>query len=155
MICPTCKHPMIVVEYKQIELDYCTNCNGVWFDAGELELMLERVHPERVHRERVNLKPNVASGKSILDLSVAATTEKKRKCPICGRKMRKELIGGEPKILVDTCPVGEGLWFDGGEVDTLISELSKEAPGAGGQVVSFLQEVFQGENSRHQRANPK
>jgi hypothetical protein len=136
---------MIVVEYKQIELDYCTNCNGVWFDAGELELMLERV----------NLKPNVASGKSILDLSVAATTEKKRKCPICGRKMRKELIGGEPKILVDTCPVGEGLWFDGGEVDTLISELSKEAPGAGGQVVSFLQEVFQGENSRHQRANPK
>jgi Zn-finger nucleic acid-binding protein len=136
---------MIVVEYRQIELDYCTNCNGVWFDAGELELMLERV----------NLKPNVASGKSILDLSVAATTEKKRKCPNCGRKMRKELIGGEPKILVDTCPVGEGLWFDGGEVDALLSELSEEAPGAGGQVVSFLQEVFQGENSRHQRANPK
>ncbi len=133
MICPTCKHPMIVVEYKQIELDYCTNCNGVWFDAGELELMLERV----------NLKPNVASGKSILDLSVAATTEKKRKCPICGRKMRKELIGGEPKILVDTCPVGEGLWFDGGEVDALNSELSEEAPGAGGQVVNFLKEVFQ------------
>ena len=133
MICPTCKHPMIVVEYKQIELDYCTNCNGVWFDAGELELMLERV----------NLKPNVASGKSILDLSVAATTEKKRKCPSCGRKMRKELIGGEPKILVDTCPVGEGLWFDGGEVDALISELSEEAPGVGGQVVNFLKEVFQ------------
>jgi len=133
MICPTCKHPMIVVEYKQIELDYCPSCNGVWFDAGELELMLERV----------NLKPNVVSGKSILNLTEAATAEKKRKCPICGRKMRKELIGGKPKILIDACPAGEGLLFDGGEVDALISELSEEAPGAGGQVVNFLKEVFQ------------
>ncbi len=145
MICPACKHPIIVVEYKQIELDYCPNCSGVWFDAGELELMLERV----------NLKPNVASGKSILNLTEASTSEKKRKCPVCGRKMRKELIGGEPKLLVGGCPAGEGLWFDSGEVDALISELSEEAPGAGGQVVNFLQEVFQGENSRHQRANPK
>lgn len=133
MICPTCKHSMIVIEYKQIELDYCTNCSGVWFDAGELELMLERV----------NLKPNVASGKSILALSEATTSEKKRNCPLCRRKMRKEFIGSEPKILIDACPVNEGLWFDGGEVDTLITELSQQVPGASGHVVSFLKEVFQ------------
>ncbi len=133
MICPTCKHPMIVIEYKHIELDYCPNCSGVWFDAGELELMLERV----------NLKPNVASGKSLLDLTPAATGEKKRKCPICGRNMRKENIGSEPQILIDACPSGQGLWFDGGEVDTLLSEFSQGAPGMSGHVVGFLKEVFQ------------
>ena len=41
MICPVCKKDMFVVEYKQIELDYCHTCKGVWFDAGELELLLE------------------------------------------------------------------------------------------------------------------
>jgi len=41
MICPVCKCDMIVVEYHNIELDYCTTCKGVWFDSGELELLLE------------------------------------------------------------------------------------------------------------------
>jgi len=43
MICPTCREVMIVVEQDKIELDHCTNCAGVWFDAGELELMMERM----------------------------------------------------------------------------------------------------------------
>ncbi len=133
MICPACKHAMIVVEYKQIELDYCLNCSGVWFDSGELELMLERV----------NLKPNLEQGKSLIDLTPATTGEKKRKCPICGRKMRKELIGNDPKILIDACPVNEGLWFDGGEVDALISEITKETSSPSGEVIGFLKDVFQ------------
>jgi Zn-finger nucleic acid-binding protein len=37
MICPACKYDMIVVEYHNIELDYCNNCKGVWFDSGELQ----------------------------------------------------------------------------------------------------------------------
>ena len=32
---------MLVVEYHNIELDYCNSCKGVWFDYGELELLLE------------------------------------------------------------------------------------------------------------------
>ena len=34
---------MIIVEHNDIELDYCTNCSGVWFDIGELEVLLEPV----------------------------------------------------------------------------------------------------------------
>ena len=41
MLCPVCKYDMIVVEYHDIELDYCTTCQGVWFDYGELELLLD------------------------------------------------------------------------------------------------------------------
>jgi Zn-finger nucleic acid-binding protein len=41
MICPACKNEMLVVEYDNIELDYCNNCYGVWFDSTELELLLK------------------------------------------------------------------------------------------------------------------
>jgi len=50
MICPACKNDMIVVEHEDIELDYCTNCNGVWFDSGELELLLEAAGLESPQR---------------------------------------------------------------------------------------------------------
>jgi Zn-finger nucleic acid-binding protein len=41
MICPACKKDMIVVEYSNVELDYCLNCHGIWFDSDELELLLK------------------------------------------------------------------------------------------------------------------
>ena len=46
MNCPVCKEPMIIVEHERIELDYCTTCLGVWFDAGELSLLLESMDSE-------------------------------------------------------------------------------------------------------------
>ena len=75
----------------------------------------------------------------------APSSEKKRKCPICGRKMKKVAIGGQPEILIDVCPEKHGLWFDGGEVARLIERLAGEqAPKRGSheQVMSFLGEVF-------------
>ncbi len=132
MICPACRNPMIVVEYHQIELDYCVSCHGVWFDGGELELMLEAVN----------------AGETCLpDSSIeAGTAEKKRRCPICGKRMKKRLIGKEPEILIDACPEREGLWFDGGEVDQLLAQLTPQSAGsqgARGQIVTFLKDVFQ------------
>lgn len=131
MICPACKNPMIVVEYQKIELDYCDNCRGVWFDCGELELLL------KVAASQGACLPD----KGIIRSSGVKTPEKKRRCPICGRKMSKNLIGEKPEILIDACPKGEGLWFDGGEVDSLLKQLPS---GQGeGQILSFLKDVFQ------------
>jgi len=127
---------MIVVEYHDIELDYCTGCKGVWFDSGELELLLESHGLEEAKVFLVN----------ILDSPEAVSSEKKRKCPLCGHKMKKITIGEEPKILIDMCGEEHGLWFDGGEVTQLITHLAGEHPPKGGsreQVISFLEEVFE------------
>ena len=43
MNCPVDKSPMLVVEHKKIELDYCPSCHGVWFDGGELGQFLGEV----------------------------------------------------------------------------------------------------------------
>jgi len=136
MICPTCKSDMIVVEHDRIELDYCTRCHGVWFDAGELELLLEIRELE---------SPDLFLS-NILNSPEADSAERKRKCPICGRKMKKVTIGEEPKILIDACDREHGIWFDSGEVKLLLKQLADKAPpkhGSPQQVISFIEDVFE------------
>jgi Zn-finger nucleic acid-binding protein len=135
MICPVCNYDMLVVEYHNIELDYCNICKGVWFDSGELELLLKS---RGLEETRTFLD-------GILNSQEAVSSEKKRNCPICGRKMKKTAIGGQPEILIDICHDKHGLWFDGGEVAQLIRHLAGEHPpkhDSKGHVTSFLEEVF-------------
>jgi len=133
MKCPVCNSLMIVVEHEKIELDYCLNCSGVWFDAEELELLLETMELEGTSLSLDNIltSPDVQS------------SEKKRKCPICNQKMKKTTIGQQ--IIIDVCRQGHGLWFDNGEVNHLIrllAEKSPEKPGSQQQIISFVGEVF-------------
>ncbi len=138
MICPTCKSAMIVVEYNQIELDYCIVCRGVWFDSGELELLLHSLNLEDTHQVLGN----------ILDSPEAASTEKKRKCPVCNQKMKKTTVGNEPSILIDVCRREDGLWFDGGEVAHLVKHLAVThgKQDSNQQIISFLGDVFQAQD---------
>ncbi len=138
MICPTCREVMIVVEQDKIELDHCTKCGGVWFDAGELELMLESM----------GLDSGALTLAQIIDLPDAETTEKKRRCPVCGRKMSKRNIGKEPEVLIDVCGWGDGLWFDGGEVHQIIEQCPLDTGAKAGseeRVLSFLGDTFKAE----------
>jgi len=131
---------MIVVEHKDIELDYCPECSGTWFDSGELELMLESM----------KLEDSGLYTADILASTEAVTSEKKRKCPICNRKMKKVHIG-EPGILIDACTGGDGLWFDGGEVHQVIGQFARKTTtetGGENRIISFLGETFQAENQQ-------
>ena len=40
MQCVACGAPMIIVESQGVELDWCLECGGVWFDGDELECLL-------------------------------------------------------------------------------------------------------------------
>ena len=37
MHCPKCGNTLIEIEYKNILVDKCSSCEGIWLDAGELE----------------------------------------------------------------------------------------------------------------------
>ena len=133
MICPACTGDMVVVEYQQIELDFCPKCHGIWFDSGELGFMLEK---------------SGINGASIGDpthLTPAKTDEKIRKCPLCRRPMSKNYIGDHPAVMIDVCRNREGLFFDGGEVRALLEQLphgDAEKSGAQHTTLDFLNEVF-------------
>lgn len=107
MDCPVCKSAMIVLELDEVEVDYCTDCRGVWLDSGELELLLE----------------DAAKAQDVLQSFAAAkTTETPRKCPICRKKMEKVHVGshGDKPQLIDRCGKSHGLWFDAGELEKIL-----------------------------------
>ena len=37
MSCPKCGMKLVEIDYKDIKIDKCSECEGVWLDAGELE----------------------------------------------------------------------------------------------------------------------
>jgi len=37
MCCPKCGMDLIEIDYKNIKVDKCSSCQGIWLDAGELE----------------------------------------------------------------------------------------------------------------------
>jgi len=108
MDCPVCKNAMITFELAEVEVDYCTDCGGIWLDAGELELLLG----------------DSQLAKELLDSFKIDTgyTENVRKCPICLKKMQKIIVGpSTPALLIDKCPRGDGLWFDKGELQDILN----------------------------------
>jgi len=44
MKCPKCGYELITGDWDGIQIDQCTHCHGIWFDAGEAEAVLK--HPE-------------------------------------------------------------------------------------------------------------
>ena len=132
MKCPIDKSDMIVVEHEKIEIDHCLKCSGVWFDSGELELLVSM------------LKAGGASAQTdLLIPHEVKANEARWKCPICGHKMRKVSLGNSKQVLVDSCPQGDGLWFDSGELHHVISEIEPSKTQAAQDVISFLGSAFQ------------
>lgn len=106
MDCPACRQVMIVMELDEVEIDHCLECQGIWLDAGELELLLEG-----------------SKGKDELLASFIVeshSNEKPRRCPICLKKMSKVECGQKKKVLIDKCRRNDGLWFDAGELKQII-----------------------------------
>ena len=125
MKCPVCDELMIVLELDEIEIDYCTSCEGIWLDGGELELLLE----EATEKEQL------LSSFRVDDLS----SEKKIRCPICLRKMEKVLAGSEKKILLDRCKNHHGLWFNKGELYEVVKLGSLDEEN---KILTLLREIF-------------
>ncbi|MBK8947114.1 MAG: zf-TFIIB domain-containing protein [Ignavibacteriae bacterium] len=125
MFCPSCKNPMIVLEFEGIETDYCPNCEGIWLDSGELELFLE---DSKDKQELLNsFKP------------AKEEKENKRRCPICNKKMGKTRVSDDKDIVLDECKRGHGLWFDKGEILEVIKEGSTNK---NNKIINVLEDMF-------------
>lgn len=125
MNCPHCKNPMIVLELADVETDFCPECEGIWLDAGELELLIE---DSSAKDELLN------SFKTDRQIK-----EKAIRCPICRTKMGKVYVGKEQKIIIDECKHGHGLWFDKGEILEVIEmgSINKE-----NEIIKLLTEMY-------------
>lgn len=126
MDCPVCNNAMITLELEGVEIDYCTDCGGIWLDAGELERLLGE--PQKA--------------KQLLNAFTieSKSNERIRPCPICDKKMQKIKVGSStPVLLIDKCRRGDGLWFDRGELHDICdrAELDKD-----NKIQTLLKEMF-------------
>jgi len=99
---------MFVLEFENVELDYCYRCGGVWLDSGELELLGTRAGV--LHGEL--LRALEAGGKG--------ARAGRRRCPVCRKRLREVTADTTPPLVVDCCPLEHGLWFDRGELGAVV-----------------------------------
>ncbi|MBL7107611.1 MAG: zf-TFIIB domain-containing protein [Phycisphaerae bacterium] len=126
MDCPVCKNAMITLELAEVEIDYCTDCSGIWLDAGELESLLDDKTKAQQLLESFKIANN--------------TTEKLRKCPICDKKMNKILVqAAKSPLVIDKCPKAHGLWFDKNELHQILKAGTLDPEN---KVIALLADIF-------------
>lgn len=111
---------MIVLEFRDVETDYCPRCGGIWLDRGELGLLLRRT----------------------LDLPPAEIQNPKsgaRACPHCTRKMTIAQLPGAG-VEVDLCPHDHGIWLDKGELRAIMGAGTDRESAAA--LAEYYDEVF-------------
>jgi Zn-finger nucleic acid-binding protein len=120
MLCPVCKEPLLIIEYDEVEVDYCVSGHGIWLDQGELEFVLG------VDR--------------ILDLSdIQKSGKSKRRCPRCRKKMKSAFFPGT-RVEIDLCDRDYGIWLDKGEINEIAK--SKTAADSHKKISNFFDGLY-------------
>jgi PAT family beta-lactamase induction signal transducer AmpG len=102
MRCPKCRADMEIVEVEGQEVDRCLECHGLWFDAGEMEIL--------------------AHGSAAAALDTGTSREGRLynviedyRCPRCGGHMERKVDPRQTHIWYETCGDCAGSFFDAGE----------------------------------------
>ncbi len=109
MLCPQCRQPLVIVEYRDIELDACPDCHGLWFDAQELQQMFEMAGAGAAYHKLEDQ----------LDRFPHSTP--RRRCPRCRSRLEPVRAPSvKDDLILDECPYEHGIWFDAGELEALL-----------------------------------
>jgi Zn-finger nucleic acid-binding protein len=106
MRCPKCRADMEQIEIDGTEIDRCSSCHGLWFDAGELG------------------KVRTREAAAVLDIGDVATGKEQNKienyrCPRCAGPMHRLVDPQQTHIWFEQCGSCQGSFFDAGELKDL------------------------------------
>jgi PAT family beta-lactamase induction signal transducer AmpG len=102
MRCPKCRADMALIDHEGVEVDRCTICNGLWFDSGELESLLNKEAASAIDTG------DAGEGKQYNEID-------DYDCPRCGGEMVRKVDPRQRHIWYETCSDCEGSFFDAGE----------------------------------------
>jgi Zn-finger nucleic acid-binding protein len=115
MDCPSCSTELERRMIREIEVDECPDCKGIWFEDDELR----------------KAKDSADSDLNWIDFEIwkykdrAKARSKDLPCPDC----RKALVAIDytgTDVEVDYCPSCKGIWLDKGEFKSIIKALTDE-----------------------------
>ena len=103
MNCPKCRAAMAKVAFEGVEVDRCTLCDGIWFDALE--------------KEQLRDTPRAAEAIDVGQTPADASSDKRHLlCPVCKTLMIPMTVhGGPPGLVYESCTVCFGAFLDAGE----------------------------------------
>jgi Zn-finger nucleic acid-binding protein len=102
MVCPKCKSDMEKVTFKNVDVDRCTVCKGIWFDALEHERLKKLKGSESIDIG------DPEQGKKYSDID-------RIECPVCQSQMLRMVDRKQPHIWYEACTVCGGVFFDAAE----------------------------------------
>jgi PAT family beta-lactamase induction signal transducer AmpG len=108
MRCPKCRADMEQIDYEGTEVDRCTICSGIWFDAGELEVMRDKQAAAAIDTG------DAGAGKqsNVID---------RYQCPRCSGAMVRVVDPRQKHIWFENCSSCNGSFLDAGELLDLSS----------------------------------
>lgn len=93
---------MEAVEADGVEVDRCTRCGGIWFDAGELDWLAQSEIADAIDVGAA------ADGRTMNEVTEID-------CPRCGRPTKHIADRHKPQIRYEVCLGCEGAFLDAGE----------------------------------------
>jgi len=109
MRCPKCRADMEQVDYEGTEIDRCTICKGIWFDAGEIDILRGK---EAATAIDIGDEKSGRESKSI----------DRYQCPRCSGAMVRVVDPRQTHIWYETCGSCHGSYLDAGELRDLSSQ---------------------------------
>jgi Zn-finger nucleic acid-binding protein len=108
---------------RELELDYCRRCGGVWFELGEVQ-HLRRHQPDalwnHVPPERPASRTLCHSCQAPLerdaDDCLSCGSRNTIDCPVCQRPLEPQMY---QNIRLDVCRSCRGVWFDHAELSAI------------------------------------
>lgn len=120
LLCPVCVGTRLeTFDWKDVTVDVCARCHGVWFDAGE---MLRVAQSDSARVIDIAFKGEfepVPLGKSM--------REAVRRCPVDTSDLERHEWGLDSGIAMDWCPLCGGTWLDAGELEGYVQALQRIA----------------------------
>lgn len=104
MNCPSCGKHLKSVPCNGFFINACPQCKGIWFDVGMMQPFMEYL----IETQKVPNAP-LALSKAI---PLEKLNEAPKKCPKCGRSMRKFNYSYDSNIIMDRCDACSGIWTD-------------------------------------------
>jgi len=106
MRCPKCRTDMEQIEFDGVEIDRCKYCKGIWFDAGESDLLRNE------------------EAAAVIDTGSARSGRKtneidRYRCPRCDGGMLRVVDPQQTHIWYEECTSCKGSFFDAGEFTDL------------------------------------
>ena len=112
MNCPSCTTELQRKQIKDVQVDQCPTCQGIWFERDELR----------------QAKDAADSDLNWLDFEIWKHPDqfraepKNRPCPQCDRAL-VAVDYGATKVTLDYCPECRGTWLDQGEFKKIVDKI--------------------------------